>query len=371
LAALMTVVPARADTVSLDKLDLTVATQGWGKPSADKSVGGNPLTINGTTFDHGFGTHAVGTLAVVLDGHGKRFATKVGLDDETEGKGAVVFRLADELGRALLETPIMLPKADPQTIDIDITGIGTLYLLTDDSNDSNSWDHADWVDASFTYSDVAPHTVKSDHPVIVMQYAPNGWIKVDDTDPNVMYTGDWGSHTGDPCYHRTEHHPNGAKLGFTADFRFLGSQARFYAFKRSDLGRAEIYLDGSFRASVDMHSFDPVYDQTLFESEQLPYGEHWLTVRTTGSNIVVDAFGYRTPASTAPGGAAQDPGGAAPPEDDKSGCRVAACGAGASRWPALAIVALSLGLAARRRRARSRRPSNGAPGKHSVTRRVP
>ena len=44
----------RADTtVWLDEMDLSTMTCGWGKVHAKASVGGNPLTIGGKTFERG------------------------------------------------------------------------------------------------------------------------------------------------------------------------------------------------------------------------------------------------------------------------------------------------------------------------------
>lgn len=47
-----------SQTVWLDELDLSSATQGYGLPAKNKSVEGHPLTIGGQTFNRGFGTHA-------------------------------------------------------------------------------------------------------------------------------------------------------------------------------------------------------------------------------------------------------------------------------------------------------------------------
>ncbi len=71
-----------ADEIRLSALDLSAATQGWGNPRADRSVEGNPLTIGGRHFDHGFGTHADSRLVLDLKGSASRFTAWVGVDDE-------------------------------------------------------------------------------------------------------------------------------------------------------------------------------------------------------------------------------------------------------------------------------------------------
>ena len=51
-------------TVWLDQLDLTMATQGHGKPGINTSVDGKPITIAGDVFKRGFGTHAESSLLI-------------------------------------------------------------------------------------------------------------------------------------------------------------------------------------------------------------------------------------------------------------------------------------------------------------------
>ncbi len=47
-----------AQTVWLDELDLSTATQGYGVPMKNKSCDGKTLTIAGETFERGFGSHS-------------------------------------------------------------------------------------------------------------------------------------------------------------------------------------------------------------------------------------------------------------------------------------------------------------------------
>ena len=72
--------------VWLDQLDLSVATQGNGKPSINTSVDGRKITIAGEVFKRGFGTHAESSLLINLNGKAKNFSAFVGLDDEMKGQ---------------------------------------------------------------------------------------------------------------------------------------------------------------------------------------------------------------------------------------------------------------------------------------------
>ena len=56
-----------AQTVWLDQLDLTSATQGFGTPGRKTSVDGKTITIAGKTFERGFGTHAESSLVILLN----------------------------------------------------------------------------------------------------------------------------------------------------------------------------------------------------------------------------------------------------------------------------------------------------------------
>ncbi|MCX6937961.1 MAG: NPCBM/NEW2 domain-containing protein [Verrucomicrobia bacterium] len=66
---------------------LTVETaasvkQQHGKAQTDKSYGNGPLTIAGTLYDQGIGTHAPSELVFALDGKRSKFTALVGMDDK-------------------------------------------------------------------------------------------------------------------------------------------------------------------------------------------------------------------------------------------------------------------------------------------------
>ncbi|MGZ3881407.1 MAG: NPCBM/NEW2 domain-containing protein, partial [Flavisolibacter sp.] len=56
-----------AQTVWLDQLDVSAATQGYGVPNKNKTVDGRTMTIAGKTFERGFGTHSESSLLIQLD----------------------------------------------------------------------------------------------------------------------------------------------------------------------------------------------------------------------------------------------------------------------------------------------------------------
>ena len=73
---------------------VSAVEQGWGKPTADRSVEGHPIMLGGRVFEHGLGTHSPGVFLIDLDGGSRRFTAWTGIDDETgEAAAALSFRV--------------------------------------------------------------------------------------------------------------------------------------------------------------------------------------------------------------------------------------------------------------------------------------
>ena len=90
LLTLITYFPIiNAQTIWLDKLNLSSMSCGWSNPQADKSVEGNPLLIAGQKFERGVGTHSISAFLLNLNGNAKDFSAAVGLDDEATKQGSV------------------------------------------------------------------------------------------------------------------------------------------------------------------------------------------------------------------------------------------------------------------------------------------
>ncbi len=166
------------------------------------------------------------------------------------------------------------------------------------------------IPASGTYRykyRLTPLTPESPEPMTLSKAGfPNlfddsepGWTKVDDMDDRVGYTTNWQSATGNPGYRWTEH--SSATAAEEATFTFYGTQARYYGYIGNDLGQVEMVVDGTVAATVDCYGSSLQYDALLYETNVLPYGEHTLTVRVTGTKnaassgatVIVDAFGYK------------------------------------------------------------------------------
>ena len=160
------------DTVPLSGLDLTKLHQGWGRPAVDRSVEGNPIAIGGRTFARGVGSHAPGVLRLELDGRAERFGAWVGVDDETQGRGSVSFTVYAD-GRKAFESGVMRAGDQPVRIDIDLTGVGSLVLVSGSADDGMDFDHADWADAQFVMREGVPIAIDApDEPKVILTPTP-------------------------------------------------------------------------------------------------------------------------------------------------------------------------------------------------------
>jgi len=152
-----------AQTVWLDELDLSTATQGYGVPMKNKSCDGKTLTIAGETFDRGFGSHSESLLTILLEGNAKLFTAKVGIDDEVKGQRPAAEFIVNGDGKQLWASGVMRlgDAAKPCTVKLD--GVKKLELLVTDGGNGNYYDHVDWVDAKFETSGAT--TFKTFNPV--------------------------------------------------------------------------------------------------------------------------------------------------------------------------------------------------------------
>jgi alpha-galactosidase len=152
-----------SETLPLSALDLTKMTAGWGEPEVDRSCVGKRMSIAGREFERGVGTHANSLIYVQLDGRAERFRAFVGVDDETEGKGSVRFKVYVD-DKIALDSGSMKGGDAAKMVDVDLRGAKRLILLATSAGDDIHFDHADWAEASFEVAGAKPKAV--DPPVI-------------------------------------------------------------------------------------------------------------------------------------------------------------------------------------------------------------
>src|ERR1700722_11925337 len=146
LLPLLTAATFQQNIVRVEDLDLSNVTQGWGDPHKDKSVEGTPITIGKKLYEHGLGTHAESDLLIDLKGNATRFTASVGLDDETQNRGAVQFFVYVD-GKLAAKPDILPPGMAAENISANLTKAKKLRLEVDGGVPGIDYDHADWADA--------------------------------------------------------------------------------------------------------------------------------------------------------------------------------------------------------------------------------
>ncbi len=144
---------APTSPVQVSDLPFLAAPQnGWGPVERDRSVGesqpgdGHPLSLRGTPFAKGLGTHAASDVSVYTGRHCTTFSATVGVDDETAGSGSVTFAVYAD-GIEVARTATLTGTSPAQALTADVTGARQVDLVVADAGDGVGKDHADWADA--------------------------------------------------------------------------------------------------------------------------------------------------------------------------------------------------------------------------------
>ena len=139
----------------LSALQSVYSYVGWGTQTLNKSIGGNPITLNNKVYSQGLGVHAFSGVEYRLGGVASRLQSDLGVDDEVGSNGSVVFHvLAD--GVEIFTSGVLTGGAAHPSINLDVTGVNRLTLGVSDADDGNSYDHADWAGAMVIVTNSAP-----------------------------------------------------------------------------------------------------------------------------------------------------------------------------------------------------------------------
>lgn len=111
------------------------------------------------------------------------------------------------------------------------------------------------------------------------------WI--DSTDPRVRLAGRWATYSGAQDIGGS--HLVGLAAGANLTVDFTGTRARVMGTKDVNLGKADIYIDGVRHGVADFYRSSRVDGVVVYDTGELPPGNHVFELRTTGT---------RNPAST-------------------------------------------------------------------------
>ncbi|MDD5132180.1 MAG: NPCBM/NEW2 domain-containing protein [bacterium] len=168
------------------------ASNGWSTMKLDKSIDNKALLIRGEQYPKGLGVHSFSAAATpaetvyFLDKRYSRFVSDIGIDDEVNGQGSVIFEVWGSTStlssqKQLFSSGTVKGTDEIKKVDVDLAGMNWLVLKVFNNGDGNTCDHADWADAR-----IIKETFLSE---LVWNSAENGWgqVKSDkSTDDNIL-----------------------------------------------------------------------------------------------------------------------------------------------------------------------------------------
>jgi hypothetical protein len=144
-----------ATTRYLSDLTWSGMTNAWGPVEKDLSNGeqgtgdGAVLTLNGTTFTKGLGTHAAAEVSYVVPASCTGLRAAVGVDDEVGARGSVVFQVFVGTTK-LFDSGLMTGTTATASVDVAVSAGSEIRLVVTDGGDGIAYDHGDWADARFS-----------------------------------------------------------------------------------------------------------------------------------------------------------------------------------------------------------------------------
>ncbi|MFE9450210.1 RICIN domain-containing protein [Streptomyces sp. NPDC006739] len=124
-----------------------------------------------------------------------------------------------------------------------------------------------------------------------------GWAYVADKDPGLTYSSAWSDWNDSKDFDGSERYTN--KTGDYVQYSFTGSGVRYLSMKQPNMGKVDVYIDGTLAQSgIDAYASTVTEQVPLFEETDLPAGPHTIKVVCAGtknaasSNTVcaLDAF---------------------------------------------------------------------------------
>ncbi len=104
------------------------------------------LSVQYAFYRHGYGTHAKSYQQFNINGLFKKFTTDYGIDTEAGPNGSATFEIYGDDKPLFVSKPIK--RFDlPKHIEVDVTGVKMLGLVTNDAGDGINDDHTDWLNA--------------------------------------------------------------------------------------------------------------------------------------------------------------------------------------------------------------------------------
>ena len=112
----------------------------------DVNLMGEPLKMNGQTYDRGVAVHSRSILTYDLNGRYSTFEALVGFDDASKGQGRVDCRVFAD-GREIFANPDLKASDPPVKLSLPVSGAEQLRLQVDFGRGQNTGDRVIWANA--------------------------------------------------------------------------------------------------------------------------------------------------------------------------------------------------------------------------------
>ncbi len=117
------------------------------KLHADRNVTGSPLRVRGNEYFKGLGMHSKSEVTYDLASKYRRFRATVGIDDEANGQGNVVFAVEVDGQRVFDSHPLTGKSPVLKLNPIDVAGKHRLKLIVEFGQFADIRDYANWCNA--------------------------------------------------------------------------------------------------------------------------------------------------------------------------------------------------------------------------------
>ncbi|MDG0792181.1 DUF4038 domain-containing protein [Cohnella ginsengisoli] len=120
---------------------------------------------------------------------------------------------------------------------------------------------------------------------------------IDDASAAVAYAGTWTAGSPNAAYYNGTIHWSTTAASY-AEYTFTGTSVKWYASRKSDQGKADVYIDGVLDATVDLFSATASLSAIAYSKTGLAGGSHTIRVvvrsdknaASGGYYVTVDAF---------------------------------------------------------------------------------
>lgn len=112
----------------------------------DVNLLGEPLKMNGQTYDHGVAVHSKSILTYDLNGRYTTFEVLLGFDDASKGQGRVDVRVFAD-GKELFANPDLKASDPPVKLSVPVAGTEQLRLQVDFGRGQDTGDRVIWANA--------------------------------------------------------------------------------------------------------------------------------------------------------------------------------------------------------------------------------